>query len=102
MPVSIIRAGGHVTPLMQKTLDVLNNVPEGSFFKTALDKIKVTGGNKVRNVNKDPFDVAKIVHSAIMAKQPKRIYSVNESVLYKFLNLAPRSLKELIVIRALK
>ena len=102
MHVSLIRAGGHKTPLMDKTLDVLNNVPEDSIFKSALAKIKETGGKKVRAVNKDPRDVAKAVLKAISAKNPKRIYSVNESGLYKFLTIIPRRVKESLVLGALR
>ena len=102
MYVSLIRAGGHKTPLMNKTLDVLNNVPQDSIFKNALHKIKETGGKKVNAVNKDPKDVAKAVLKAISEKKPKRIYSVNESILYKFLSIIPRNFKESLVIRALR
>jgi len=102
MYVSLIRAGGHKTPLMDKTLDVLNNVPEDSIFKSALAKIKETGGKKVRAVNKDPGDVAKAVLKAISAKKPKRIYSVNESSLYKFLTIIPRRVKESLVLGGLR
>lgn len=100
--VSIIRAGGHKTPLMHKTLDVLNNVPEDSMFKNALLKIKETGGKKVIAVNKDPNDVAKAVFRAISEKKPKRIYSVNESRLFKFLSIIPRRVKESLVLGALR
>jgi len=102
MYVSLIRAGGHKTPLMKKTLDVLNNVPEDSIFRKALLKIKETGSKKVIAVNKDPRDVAKAVLKAISEKKPKRIYSVNESPLYKFLSIIPRRIKESLVIGALK
>lgn len=102
MNVSLIRAGGHKTPLMKKTLDVLNYVPEDSMFKNALVKIKETGGKKVIAVNKDPRDVAKAVFRAISEKKPKRIYSVNESSLYKFLSIIPRRIKESLVIGALR
>ena len=102
MHVSLIRAGGHKTPLMDKTLHVLNSVPEDSLFKNALVKIKETGGKKVIAVNKDPRDVAKAVLKAISTKKPKRIYSVNESSLYKFLSKVPRQVKESLVIGALR
>ena len=102
MHVSLIRAGGHKTPLMDKTLDVLNNVPVDSIYKNALNKIKETGSNKVKAVNKDPLDVAKAVLKAISAKNPKRIYSVNESNLFRFLSLIPRRIKEELVLNALK
>jgi len=102
MHVSLIRAGGHKTPLMDKTLEVLNNVPEDSLFKNALGKIKETGGKKVIAVKKDPQDVAKAVYKAIIDNKPKRIYSVNESSLYKFLSFIPRRVKESLVIGALR
>ena len=102
MPVSLIRAGGHKTPLMDKTLDVLNNVPEDSIYKNALVKIKSTGGKKVKAVDKDPRDVAKAVLKAISAKKPKKIYSVNESSLFKFLSMIPGRIKEALVLNALK
>jgi len=102
MHVSMIRAGGHKTPLMDKTLEVLSNVPKDSVYKNALEKIKNTGGKKVMAVNKDPCDVAKVVLKAITAKNPKRIYSVNESSLFRFLSLIPRQVKESLVIGALR
>jgi short-subunit dehydrogenase len=102
MQVSLIRAGGHKTPLMEKTLEIIENVPEDSIFAYALNKIKETGGKKVRAVQKDPEDVARTVYRAIRDKRPHRIYSVNESNLYKFLSILPRELKEFLVIRALR
>jgi NAD(P)-dependent dehydrogenase (short-subunit alcohol dehydrogenase family) len=102
MHVSLIRAGGHKTPLMDKTLEVLNNVPNDSIYLNALKKIKDTGGKKVRAVNKDPLDVAKVVLKAITVKNPKRIYSVNESRLFRFLSAIPRQVKESLVIGALR
>ncbi len=102
MHVSLIRAGGHKTPLMDKTLDVLNNVPEDSLYKNPLRKIRDTGGKKVKAVHKDPVDVAKAVLKAVSAKNPKRIYSVNESSLFKFLSIMPRQIKESLVINALR
>jgi NAD(P)-dependent dehydrogenase (short-subunit alcohol dehydrogenase family) len=102
MHVSLIRAGGHKTPLMDKTLEVLNNVPNDSIYLNALKKIKDTGGKKVRAVNKDPLDVAKVVLKAITLKNPKRIYSVNESSLFRFLSIIPGQVKEFLVLGALR
>jgi NAD(P)-dependent dehydrogenase (short-subunit alcohol dehydrogenase family) len=102
MHVSLIRAGGHKTPLMDKTLEILNNVPEDSLYKNALEKIKDTGGKKVKAVENDPLDVAKVVLKALTAKNPNRIYSVNESNLYRFLSMIPRRVKEFLVIGVLR
>jgi NADP-dependent 3-hydroxy acid dehydrogenase YdfG len=102
MHVSLIRAGGHKTPLMDKTLEVLNNVPNDSIYLNALKKIKDTGGKKVKAVDKDPVDVAKVVLKALSSKNPKRIYSVNESRLFRFLSAIPRQVKESLVIGALR
>jgi NAD(P)-dependent dehydrogenase (short-subunit alcohol dehydrogenase family) len=102
MHVSLIRAGGHKTPLMNKTLEVLNNVPEDSIYKNALEKIKDTGSKKVKAVDKDPRDVAKAVLEAISANNPRRIYSVNESSLFRFLSVIPGRVKESLVIGALR
>jgi hypothetical protein len=102
MHVSLIRAGGHKTPLMDKTLDVLNNVPGDSVYINSLKKIKDTGGKRVKAVNKDPLDVAKVVLKVITTKNPKRIYSVNESSLFRFLSFIPRQVKEFMVIDVLR
>lgn len=102
MYVSLIRAGGHKTALMKKTLEVLQNVPEDSMFRKALEKIKKTGGKKVMDVKNDPLDVAKTVYRALSAKKPKKIYSVNESALFKFLPLLPEWLKEYVIIKTLE
>jgi NAD(P)-dependent dehydrogenase (short-subunit alcohol dehydrogenase family) len=99
--VSLIRAGGHNTPLMDKTIKVLENIPEESIYKHALNKIKEEGGKRVRSVKNDPIDVAHIVLKAIMDESPKRIYSVNESYLYRFLSKLPRSLKEALIHKSL-
>jgi len=101
MHVSLIRAGGHKTPLMEKTLDILNNVPDDSLFRNALNKIRETGGKRVISVQKDPLDVARKVFNAVNDEIPNRIYSVNESNLYRFLSILPRSIKESLVLRSL-
>jgi short-subunit dehydrogenase len=102
MHVSLIRAGGHMTPLMDRTLEVLSDVPEDSLFENALKKIKETGGKKVQSVSKDPVEFARVVYKALNDRKPRRIYSINESYLYTFLSLLPRKLKESLVLRTLK
>jgi len=101
MHVILIHAGGHKTPLMRKTLDVLDNIQEDSIFKDALNKVKEEGGRRILSVDKDPTDVAKVVYKAINDRNPKRIYSVNESTLYKFIAILPRGIKESLVLGAL-
>lgn len=102
MPVTLIRPGGHKTSLMDKTIEALNRIPEQSIFVDALEKIRKVGVKKVQKVNKSPEEVAQVVYKAILDPDPKRIYAVNESRLYKTLGLVPRQLKEFLVIRSLK
>jgi len=99
--VSLIRAGGHNTPLLDKTIKVLENIPEDSIYIDALNKIKEKGGKRVRAVKNDPIDVAQIVLKAITDDFPKRIYSVNESYLYRFLSKLPGRLKEALIHKSL-
>jgi short-subunit dehydrogenase len=101
MHVSLIRAGGHKTPFMDKTLEILDKIPEDSMYHDALNKIKETGGRRVRAVRNDPLDIAQTVLKIISKKNPKRIYSVNESVLLRFLSIIPERFKEAIVLNAL-
>jgi len=102
MHVVLIRPGGHKTLLMDRTIEVLNDVPQDSLYKNALNKVKDTGIKKVRAVNKDPNEVAKAVFKALQDKRPQRIYRVNESTLYKILSILPRRIKESLVLSGLK
>jgi len=86
---------------MDKTIDALENIPDDSIYNKALNMIRETGGKRVRAVTNDPLDVAKIVFKAITDDPPRRIYSVNESFLYRFLSKLPRSIKEALILRSL-
>lgn len=102
MHVSLIRPGGHQTPLLDRTEEVLNNIPKDSLFVKALNNVRLNGVKMVRRIKNDPEDVARKVYKALVDKNPKRIYRVNESNIYRFLTMIPGSLKETLVLYGLK
>lgn len=102
MYVILIRPGGHKTPLMQKTIDILDKIPHDSIFRSSLQKIRETGIKKVEAVKHDPKHVAKVVYRALTDKNPNSIYSVHESLLYRMLSLLPGRMKEFLVLNMLK
>jgi len=100
--VSLIRPGGHATSLMDKTLKVLNQIPDKSYYRNELMHIKKEGAERILKVKNDPEDVAKVVFRALTDSSPRRIYNVNVSMLYKILSFMPSNLREYLVLRALK
>jgi short-subunit dehydrogenase len=100
--VSLIRPGGHATSLMDKTMKVLNRIPKNSYFREELLIIQKEGSKRILEVKKDPIDVAKVIYKALTDSNPRNIYNVNVSFLYKLLSLIPANLREYLVLRALK
>lgn len=102
IPLSLIRPGGHATSLMDKTMKVLNRIPENSYFREELLIIQKEGSKRILEVKNDPIDVAKVIYKALTDSNPRNIYNVNVSFLYKLLSLMPPNLREYLVLRALK
>jgi NAD(P)-dependent dehydrogenase (short-subunit alcohol dehydrogenase family) len=102
MHVIIIRAGGHATQFIQHSVDVLSNYDQSSKYAALLQKVKDNGNKILKGVKKDPKDVAAKVVWAMTDPRPAQKYHVNVSLLFRFLAIIPRKLRERLIIAKLK
>lgn len=97
MKVITIRAGGHKTPFIQRSVDVLSEIDDTSLYYKLLHQIKAKGLQVLQKVNNDPICVANTVLIALTLKHPKKIYHVNVSTLFRILGMFPSALRETMV-----
>ena len=72
MKVITIRAGGHKTPFIQRSIDVLSEIDEESMYFNLLQRIKTNGLMVLQKVSKDPIDVANTILEALTVSHPKK------------------------------
>ena len=102
MKVITIRAGGHKTPFIKRSIDVLSEIDESSLYYNLLQRIKTNGLKVLQKVGKDPEDVAKAVLKALTTSRPNKIYNVNVSFLFRILGLLPSGLRETLLMQKLR
>jgi short-subunit dehydrogenase len=102
MHVIIIRAGGHATQFIQRSVDVLSNYDHSSKYANLLQKVKDNGNRILKGVKNDPKDVADKVVRAMTRRRPSQKYRANVSLLFRFLSMIPRKLRERLIIKKLK
>lgn len=102
MKVIAIRAGGHKTPFISRSMEVLSEIDEKSMYSNLMQRIKTKGLEVLQKVDKEPEDVAKVVLKALTTGRPNKIYNVNVSYLFKILGLLPSGLRETMLLRTLR
>jgi 3-oxoacyl-[acyl-carrier protein] reductase len=102
MHVIIIRAGGHATQFIQRSVDVLSNYDHSSKYANLLQKVKDNGNRILKGMKNDPKDVADKVVRAMTHRRPSQKYRANVSLLFRFLSMIPRKLRERLIIKKLK
>jgi NAD(P)-dependent dehydrogenase (short-subunit alcohol dehydrogenase family) len=101
MKVITIRAGGHRTPFIDRSVEVLSDIEENSFYFEVLKQIKIKGLKVLSQVNNDPMDVSNIILKSLTISDPKKIYHVNVSNLFRMLSIIPEGIREFILLRTL-
>jgi len=102
MHVSLIRPGGHKTPFLDKTIDVMSEINPHSLFSGVQVEMKLRGQKILDKTRNDPVDIARVVLRALKAKHPRKEYWVNVSGLYKFLNALPKGIRDRLITGNLK
>lgn len=102
MDVIVIRAGGHQTPFIEKSKEIINVSDPSSVFASLYQHIKERATKILSKNQHDPLDVAKIVCKALTIDNPKHVYHVNVSKLFKLLALLPDHWRETIMLHQLK
>ena len=97
-----IRAGGHKTPFIDISLEVLSKYDSNSLYSNLYEKIKSKGSSMLKNVKNDPLVVAQVIQRALKEKNPSHLYHVNVSVLFRVLSMLPQSIREMLMIWQLK
>lgn len=97
-----IRAGGHLTPFIHRSVEVLSAVDEDSLYRNIQLKAKDAGLKILKKVSKDPVDVALVIREAMTAKHPKKVYHINISGIFRLLSLFPAGVREKILIAKMK
>jgi NAD(P)-dependent dehydrogenase (short-subunit alcohol dehydrogenase family) len=101
MKVITIRPGGHRTPFIDRSINVLNALDENSLYFEVLKQIKIKGLKVLSQVNKDPMDVSNTILKSLTINNPKKIYHVNVSNLFRMLSFIPEGIREFILLRTL-
>ncbi len=94
MKVVTIRPGGHLTPFIQRSVEVLEDVDEESLYVNALKNVKRQGTKILHGVKRDPVHVANAIMKASLARRPRREYWVNVSFTFRVLQWLPRRWRE--------
>lgn len=102
MKVITIRAGGHMTPFIKRSVEVLSQIDEKSMYYNLLQRIKTNGLKVLKKVHKDPNDVAKTILKVLTINHPKKIYHINVSTLFRILGLIPSDLREFLLMQTLR
>lgn len=102
MHVIIIRAGGHATQFIRRSVDVLSDYDHSSKYAALLQKVKNNGIKILKGVKNDPKDVASKVVRAMTDPRPFQKYHVHVSLLFRFLAIIPQKLRERLIIGKLK
>lgn len=102
MKVIVVRAGGHQTPFIQKSKEVLTNFDKESKFVNLYDRAKKVGVKQLDKKQNDPVDVAMVISKALILRTPKHVYHVNVSLLYRCLSFIPQRIRELLIVVQMK
>lgn len=102
MEVIVIRAGGHETPFIEKSKEIIGITDPSSIYSNLYQRIKEHGIKILSKKQHDPLDVAKVIYIALTVKNPKHVYNVNVSSLFKLLSILPERLKEVMILNKIK
>ena len=102
MKVIAIRAGGHVTPFIDMSTKVIGEIDEKSLYKNLMGQIKIRGQHILKKTKADPIDIASKIYHALTASNPKSIYNVNVSLLFRILAMIPSGIRESMINLQLK
>lgn len=102
MEVVVVRSGGHQTPFITKSSEVLGRINKESRYASLMKKIKHQGQKMLDKKQADPIDLAVVFHKALTASKPRKVYYVNVSILFKSLSIIPSGLLEFLMVRRLK
>jgi NAD(P)-dependent dehydrogenase (short-subunit alcohol dehydrogenase family) len=102
MEVIVIRAGGHQTPFIEKSKEIIGITDPSSIYSSLYKRIKEHGIKILSKKQHEPLDVAKVIYKALTIKNPKHVYNVNVSSLFKLLSMLPERLREEMILNQLK
>ena len=102
MKVITIRAGGHSTPFIDLSSKIIGKIDENSKYKNLMGKIKSQGQNMLAKSMADPDDIARVIYKALTISNPKKVYYVNVSLLFRLLSLIPYGMREQMIKYQLK
>ena len=100
--VVVVRAGGHQTPFIDRSVDVIGDVDTKSLYGKLMLHIKDQARRMLLKPQSDPAILAKVFLKAMVVKKPKQYYDVNVSNLFRILSFLPSGMREFFMIRHLK
>lgn len=102
MYVISIRAGGHLTPFIENSAEILGSIDEQSQYANLMRQISIRGQKILKKINRNPIEVAKVVGKTLSVQNPGKTYYVNVSMLYRLLSLIPAGVREKMMFRQFK
>jgi len=102
MKVIVIRAGGHQTPFIKRSYEIIGNVNQQSKFANLMQKIKLQGQRLLEKKQGEAMDLATIIFKILSSDEPKKVYHVNVSLLFRILSIFPSRMRENLMTYQLK
>lgn len=96
----IIRPGAINTNLVAELKSISNPITNSKYdkyFKTFTNLARADVGKMI-----EPAKIAELVKKALVAKKPRKLYSINKNAKISLLTLFPKKWRDLLIIRAVK
>ena len=98
----IIRAGGHQTPFINQSQEIINRIDQKSNYQRLFTRTKEKAQSILSKKQADPAKLATVIYQALTDVRPKNTYHVNISLLLNMLSLLPARIREVLVVWQLK
>ena len=102
MKVIVIRAGGHKTPFLERSKEVLMKIDESSAFAGLMRYARDKGIAVLNDVKNTPESMARTIVKALTDPKPKKVYNVNVDLMFRLLSWLPAGLREKMLVSHLK
>ncbi len=102
MKVIVIRAGGHKTPFLDRSAEVLSKIDESSKYAGLMRYARDKGLKMLVEVKNTPESMAHAIVKVLTARHPKKVYNVNVDTVFRVLSWLPEGLRERLLVSHLK
>lgn len=98
MNVIVIRAGGHKTPFLDKSAEILDKINEKSLYSGLMRYAREKGLKILAETKNEPVDLARVIVTALTVRRPRKVYNVNVDLVFRLLSWLPVGLRERLLV----